>query len=143
VPTDAARTVQDEQQAASAGAAAGAAAAGAALAQHDGQQQQLQQPQGGGGGGGTAHPEDSKSGRDEAAQQRQRKAFSGQAASWATLICLAGVVGVVVLWHKRGGANPLGAVARKWGPRRYELVPQRLPPSPMVPVTTSNGERLV
>jgi hypothetical protein len=96
--------------------------------------------------GGDSRPQDSASGLEEAVQQSQRKAFIGQAASWATIICIAGVLGVVVMWQMRGGpvAAVAGGLTRKWAPRvmdsrRYELVPQRRPPSP----SPATGERIV
>lgn len=69
---------------------------------------------------------DSTSGQAEAAQQRQWRAIIAQAASWGTIICIAGLLGLVVLWQMRSASNgPL--MGRRWG--RYTAL-QRRPPSP-------------
>lgn len=70
--------------------------------------------------------QDNASVRDEAVQQRQRRAFIGQAASWGTVICIAGLLGLVVLWQMRAASSGAGGV-RRWG--RYAAL-QRRPPSP-------------
>lgn len=53
--------------------------------------------------------------QSEHMQQGQRKAFLSQAVSLATFICIAGVVGVVVLWRMRSSVAPRAKWVRKWG----------------------------
>jgi hypothetical protein len=70
--------------------------------------------------------QDQASVQAEAAQQRQWTAIIGQAASWGTMICIAGMLGLVILWQMRGPSNGGPLMGRRWG--RYSRL-QR-PPSP-------------
>jgi pyruvate/2-oxoglutarate dehydrogenase complex dihydrolipoamide acyltransferase (E2) component len=92
----------------------------------------------------TIGMQDSPTTQAEAAQQRQRTAFIGQAASWGTVICILGLMGLVVLWHMRSSSTGNGqGVGRRWG--RYAAVSRR-PPSPPPGHRTSSAapaERLV
>jgi hypothetical protein len=65
----------------------------------------------------------------EQVQQGQRKAFISQAVTLATFICIAGVIGIVVLWSMRTSNGGLGR--GKWG-RRWGYAPVgRRSPSPL------------
>eukprot|EP00878_Enallax_costatus_P025915 GHUV01027772.1.p1 GENE.GHUV01027772.1~~GHUV01027772.1.p1 ORF type:complete len:306 (-),score=106.27 GHUV01027772.1:157-1074(-) len=53
--------------------------------------------------------------QDEQRQQGQRRVFISQAMSVGTFICVAGVVGIVVLWRMRSNVAPRARWVRKWG----------------------------
>lgn len=72
--------------------------------------------------------QDSASVQAEAAQQRAWTSIIANAASWGTIICIAGLLGLVVLWQMRAAAPNMGPLmGRRWG--RYAPL-QRRPPSP-------------
>lgn len=64
--------------------------------------------------GGQQHQQHDER-QDEQMQQGQRRAFISQAMSIATFICVAGVVGIVVLWRMRSNVAPRAKWVRKWG----------------------------
>jgi len=135
----AAAAKKEEAQRTAAAAAAAAAAAGSNVGPSEAARTVVHAEEGGGVSGGQqvggfvgqgvgvgVDMQDNASVRDEAVQQRQRRAFIGQAASWGTVICIAGLLGLVVLWQMRAASSGAGG-GRRW-PRYAPL--QRRPPSP-------------
>jgi hypothetical protein len=110
---------------AAADAAAAAAAANAAVANDATREVQTEVPKTG--AAQQTWAMDSTQIQAEAAQQRQWTAIIAQAASWGTIICIAGLLGLVVLWQMRSAALNGPVMGRRWG--RYAPL-QRRPPSP-------------
>ena len=125
------KAAADKKAADAAAAAAAQAAAQAAAANDASREVQVQTNSGIGSSGqawGGMDLHDQASVQAEAAQQRQWTAIIGQAASWGTMICIAGLMGLVVLWQMRGPSSSGGPLmGRRWG--RYAPL-QRRPPSP-------------
>ncbi|WIA28903.1 hypothetical protein OEZ86_011427 [Tetradesmus obliquus] len=95
------------------------------------QQQQQQQPDkaSSSAAGGQGHHAQHFAKEQEQAQQGQRSAFISQAVTLATFICVAGVIGIVVLWSMRSSSN--GAGRGKWGRRWGYAQVGRRSPSPL------------